>query len=161
VIRGLLVRSKELVEEDRVKMKIEVLGMGCPKCWATKKLIQGVIKDLQVEAELVEVSDLDEIVDRGVIATPAVFVDGKLKCNGWVPTKKEVEGWLLEKRVESKVQEPCACLYYAMEQAKMIKKPSSLYKLTCKDCGITFSSNVQKDYCFECEKKGETMKNGK
>ena len=135
-------------------MKIEVLGMGCPKCRATKKLIQGVIKDLQVDAEVVEVSDIDEIVGRGVMATPAVFVDGELKCMGRVPLKEDIEGWILGRAVNNKVEEPCACLYYAMEQAKMIKKEPSLYKLTCKGCGIEFSSNVQKDFCFDCEKKG-------
>jgi len=135
-------------------MKIEVLGMGCPKCRATKKLIQGVIKDLQVDAEVVEVSDIDEIVGRGVMATPAVFVDGKLKCMGRVPLKEDVEGWILGRAVNNKIEEPCSCLYYAMEQARMIKKEPSLYKLTCKGCGIEFSSNMKKDYCFECEKKG-------
>ena len=135
-------------------MKIEVLGMGCPKCRATKKLIRGVIRDLQVNAEVFEVSDIDEIVGRGVMATPAVFVDGELKCMGRVPLKEDVEGWILGRAVNNKMEEPCACLYYAMEQAKMIKKEPSLYKLTCKGCGIEFSSNVQKDFCFDCEKKG-------
>jgi len=134
-------------------MRIEVLGMGCSKCRATKKLIQGVIKDLQVDAEVVEVSDLDEIVDRGVMATPAVFMDGELKCTGRVPLKEEVEAWISGGTVTNKGKEPCSCLYYAMEQAKMIKKEPSLYRLICKDCGIAFSSNVQKDYCFECDKK--------
>jgi len=134
-------------------MRIEVLGMGCPKCRATKKLIQGVIKDLQVDAELVEISDIDEIVGRGVVATPAVFVDGELKCMGRVPLKEEVEAWFSGRTANNPVQEPCACLYYAMEQARMIKKAPSLYRLICKDCGIAFSSNVQKDYCFDCEKK--------
>jgi hypothetical protein len=36
----------------------------------------------------------------------------------------------------------------------MIKKEPLLYKLTCKGCGGSFSSNVQKEYCFDCEKKG-------
>jgi len=141
------------VEERRAKMKIEVLGIGCPKCRATKKLIQGVIKDLRIDAELVEVADINEMADRGVIATPAVFVDGELKCMGRVPQKEEVEAWFSGRTANNPVQEPCACIYYAMEQAKMIKKEPSLYRLICKDCGITFSSNVQKDYCFECEKK--------
>jgi hypothetical protein len=48
---------------------------------------------------------------------------------------------------------PCACLYYLQEQTRMTKKEQSLFKLTCKGCGITFSSNVEKDYCFDCEKK--------
>lgn len=134
-------------------MKIEVLGMGCSKCRATKKLIQGVIKDLQVDAGVFEVSDIDEIVGRGVMATPAVFVDGELKCMGRVPLKEDVEGWILGRTVNNKMEEPCACLYYLQEQVKMIKKEPSLYKLTCKGCGIEFSSNMKKDYCFDCEKR--------
>lgn len=134
-------------------MKIEVLGMGCPKCRATKKLLQGVIRDLQVDAEVVEVSDIDEIVGRGVMATPAVFVDGELKCMGRVPLKEDIEGWILGRAVNNKVEEPCAFLYYLQEQARMIKKEPSLYKLTCKGCGIEFSSNMRKEYCFDCEKR--------
>jgi len=134
-------------------MKIEVFGVGCAKCRATKKLITGVVQDLQVNAEVVLVSDFNEIVDRGVMATPAVFVDGELKCTGRVPSREDVKGWISGDPVQNKIEEPCACLYYLQEQAKMIKKEPSLYRLTCKECGIAFSSNVQKDYCFECERK--------
>lgn len=56
-------------------MKIEVLGPGCPRCEATKKLIQGVIQDLQVDAEVIPVYDIGEITERGVMATPAVFIE--------------------------------------------------------------------------------------
>lgn len=56
---------------------------------------------------------------------------------------------------EEKIEESCACLYYAMEQARMIKKEPSLYKLTCKGCGREFLSNMEKEYCFDCEKKRE------
>ena len=76
------------------KMKIEVLGSGCPRCRATKKLIERVIRDLQVDAEVVKVSDSDEIVYRGVMVTPAVFVDGEQKSAGRVPLRGEVEGWI-------------------------------------------------------------------
>lgn len=135
-------------------MKIEVFGVGCAKCKATKKLITEVIRDLQVDAEVVLVSDFNEIVDRGVMSTPAVFVDGELKCTGRVPLKEDVEGGISGRAVNKKIEEPCACLYYLQEQARMIKKkPYPLYKLTCKGCGIEFSSNVQNDYCFDCEKR--------
>jgi len=135
-------------------MKIEVFGVGCAKCKATKKLVTEVVQDLQVNAEVVLVSDFNEIVDRGVMATPAVFVDGELKCTGRVPVKEDVEGWISGRAVNNKIEEPCACLYYLQEQARMIKKEPSLYRLTCKECGTAFSSNVEKDYCFECENKG-------
>lgn len=142
---------------------IEILGAGCAKCRATKKVITRVIQELQLDAEVVEVNDLDEIIDRGVMVTPGVFLDGELKSTGRVPSKEDVEGWLSARSGNSEVAEvndtqqtegPCACLYYAMEQARMgKKKPYPLYTVTCKECGRSFSSNIQKDYCFDCEKK--------
>jgi small redox-active disulfide protein 2 len=75
-------------------MKIEVLGAGCAKCKATKKVITRVIRELQLDAEVVEVSDVAEMVNRGVMVTPGVFVDGKLKSTGKVPSKEDVAGWL-------------------------------------------------------------------
>lgn len=75
-------------------MKIEVLGAGCAKCRATKKVITRVIRELQLDAEVVEVEDLDEIIDRGVMVTPGVFVNGALKSTGRVPSKEDVVGWL-------------------------------------------------------------------
>ncbi len=135
-------------------MKIEVFGVGCAKCRATKKLIERAVRDLQTDAEVVAVSDINEIVDRGVMVTPAVFVDGELKSTGRVPSKGDVEGWISGRAVNNKTEAPCACLYYLQEQAKMSKKkPYPLYKVTCKGCGKEFSGNVQKDYCFDCEKK--------
>ena len=75
-------------------MKIEILGAGCAKCRATKKVITEVVKDLRVDAEIVEVNDLDEIIDRGVMLTPGVSVDGELKSTGRVPSKEDVAVWL-------------------------------------------------------------------
>jgi len=144
------------------RVKIEVLGAGCAKCRATKKAIERVIHELHVEVELIEVSDVNELIARGVMAPPAVFVDGVLKSTDHAPSRQEVERWLATSSEDSEVSEssstpaeaaPCSCLYYLQEQAKLIKKAPALYKLTCKGCGIAFSSNLQKDFCFECEKK--------
>jgi hypothetical protein len=105
--------------------------------------------------------EVDETDSRGVMVIPGVFVDGDRKSTGRVPSKEEIAGWSsarlgdseVTEAEDTKVEEPCACIYYLQAQAKMVKKEPSLYKLTCKECGISFSSNVQKDYCFDCEKK--------
>lgn len=145
-------------------MKIEVLGAGCAKCRATKKAIERVIHERHADVELIEIADVNELIARGVMAPPAVFVDGMLKSTDHLPSRQEVESWLAESSKDSEVSEspsapteaaPCSCLYYLQEQAKLIKKESSLYRLTCKGCGNQFSSNLQKEYCFECEKRGE------
>jgi small redox-active disulfide protein 2 len=75
-------------------MKIEVLGAGCPKCRATEKAIDEVAKELGASVEIVKITDMDEIINRGVMMTPAVFVDGKLRSMGKVPSRDEIREWL-------------------------------------------------------------------
>ncbi len=74
-------------------MKIEILGTGCGKCSKATKLIEEMIKEIGVEAEVEHITDLAEIVSRGVMRTPAVMVDGKKMCDGKVPSKKEIKAW--------------------------------------------------------------------
>jgi small redox-active disulfide protein 2 len=73
--------------------KIEILGTGCHKCQKTTELIEKEIKEAGVEAEIVKVKNLDEIVNRGVMMTPAVMVDGVLKCEGKIPAANEIKSW--------------------------------------------------------------------
>ncbi|MDI3548620.1 MAG: hypothetical protein PWR10_2272 [Halanaerobiales bacterium] len=73
--------------------KIEILGTGCPKCQKTTKLVEEAVKEAGVEAEVIHVTDLDEIVNRGVMMTPAVMMDGEIKCEGKVPSAKEIKSW--------------------------------------------------------------------
>ncbi len=72
-------------------MKVEVLGTGCAKCKRLTKNVETAIKDLGIEAELVKVDDITEIMDRGVMLTPALAVDGELKVSGRVADVKEIK----------------------------------------------------------------------
>jgi small redox-active disulfide protein 2 len=72
-------------------MKIEILGTGCPKCKATEKIVKKAVEELGIEAEIVKVEDLQEIIDRGVMMTPAVVVDDEVKIVGHTPSVEEVK----------------------------------------------------------------------
>ena len=72
-------------------MKIEILGTGCPKCKATEKVVRKVVEELGKDVEVVKVEDLQEIVDRGVMMTPAIVVDGEVKIVGHIPSIDEVK----------------------------------------------------------------------
>ncbi len=72
-------------------MKIEVFGTGCAKCKATKKNIEMALRENDYAADLLEVNEIDEIVERGVLMTPAVAIDGDVKISGRVPTQEEIE----------------------------------------------------------------------
>ncbi len=72
-------------------MKIEIFGSGCSKCKKTEKNVRKAIEELGVQAEIIKVEDLQEIVNRGIMMTPAVLVDGEAKIVGRVPTADELK----------------------------------------------------------------------
>jgi len=72
-------------------MKIEILGTGCPKCKATEKIVRQVVNELGKDVEVEKVEDLQQIIDRGVMMTPAVAVDGEVKIVGHVPSAEEIK----------------------------------------------------------------------
>jgi len=75
-------------------MKIEILGMGCPKCKKTVANAEQAVRELGVDAEIVKVEKIDEIMKYGVIMTPALVVDGEVKCAGKIPAVEEVKNWI-------------------------------------------------------------------
>lgn len=75
-------------------MIIKVMGPGCPKCAETAKIVREVIAEAGIEAVVEKVSEFREIAAHGVFSTPAVVIDGRIKCVGKVPTRQEVLAWL-------------------------------------------------------------------
>ena len=78
-------------------MKIEILGTGCPKCKKLSELTQKVIQELGISAEISKVTDINKIIDYGVMVTPALVIDGDVKVAGKIPSKKEITEWIEEK----------------------------------------------------------------
>jgi len=72
-------------------MKIEILGSGCAKCKSVEKLVRNIVEELGIQADIVKVEDLQEIVNRGIMMAPAVFIDGEAKIVGRVPTAGELK----------------------------------------------------------------------
>lgn len=71
-------------------MKVEIVGTGCRKCKATEKVIKEVVEELGIDADIVKVEGMQEIMERGVAITPSVVVDGDVKISGHVPSEDEV-----------------------------------------------------------------------
>ena len=71
-------------------MKIEVLGPGCPKCKTLAATTDAAAKKLGLDYELVKVTEIDKIIDYGVMVTPALVIDGAVAVSGKVPSEAEV-----------------------------------------------------------------------
>lgn len=63
-------------------MKIEILGTGCAKCKKLYENARQAVKDLDVNAEVVKVEDIQDIMNAGVMMIPALAVDGDVKSTG-------------------------------------------------------------------------------
>jgi len=75
-------------------MEIKVLGTGCPKCQATEKNVKEAVAETGVAANIEKVTGLMDIAKYGVFGTPAVVVDGEVKCVGKIPDKEEIKKWI-------------------------------------------------------------------
>jgi len=75
-------------------VKIEILGMGCPKCKKLYENAQAAVKELNVQAEVVKVEDIQKIMDYGLMSTPAIAIDGEVKAAGRISTPDEIKKWI-------------------------------------------------------------------
>jgi small redox-active disulfide protein 2 len=75
-------------------MKIQILGTGCAKCNQLTAATQAAADRLGLDYELEKITDFLRFADFGVMITPALVVDGKLKVAGKVPSDAELEKWL-------------------------------------------------------------------
>ena len=74
--------------------KIQVLGMGCPKCNKVAENAETAAKELGVEFEIEKIKDINVISGFGVMMTPALAIDGEVKVSGKVPTVDEIKKML-------------------------------------------------------------------
>jgi small redox-active disulfide protein 2 len=72
-------------------MKIQILGTGCPKCQKLTENTEAAAKELGMPYQLEKVKDIAQIMAFGVMMTPALAVDGKVKVAGRVPSVDEIK----------------------------------------------------------------------
>lgn len=75
-------------------MKIQILGTGCPKCKQLTQHAEEAVKDLGLDAEIVKVTQINDIMKFGVMVTPALAVDGQVKSAGKLLSVEEIKGLL-------------------------------------------------------------------
>jgi len=71
-------------------MEIKVLGPGCKNCRNLAKVVQDAVSELNIDARVEKVEDMDQIVQAGIMITPGLIINGKVKSTGKVPKKDAV-----------------------------------------------------------------------
>jgi small redox-active disulfide protein 2 len=79
-------------------MKIQILGTGCPKCKKLAEAAEAAARELGVQYELEKVTDIDRIMEFGVMMTPALAVDGNVLLVGKVGAVEEIKQLLVQSK---------------------------------------------------------------
>jgi small redox-active disulfide protein 2 len=77
-------------------MEIKILGTGCPKCKALEKLTREVVEANKIDAVIIKVDDIMDIMSYNVMMTPALVVNGNVEIKGRIPSAEEIKKILLK-----------------------------------------------------------------
>ncbi len=75
-------------------MNLKVLGTGCSNCKKLEVMTKELVSELNIEATVEKVEDIEEIMRTGVMSTPALLADGMVVLSGYVPSRKELTNFL-------------------------------------------------------------------
>ncbi|HNQ82129.1 MAG TPA: thioredoxin family protein [Bacteroidales bacterium] len=71
-------------------MEIKILGTGCPKCKSLEKMAREVVEHNNINATITKVEDIMDIMNYGVMSTPALVVNEKVEIKGRIPSAEEI-----------------------------------------------------------------------
>lgn len=79
-------------------MKIEIFGPGCHRCAELEKHVKKIVSELNIAADVEKVKDMSRIVDAGIMHTPGLRINGKVKSSGRIPKPDEIKKWISEEK---------------------------------------------------------------
>ena len=77
-------------------LTIKVLGSGCANCKRVEQIANKVVKEMSLEAEVIKVTDYNDIMAYNILSTPGLVVNEKVVCSGRIPTPAEVTTWVAD-----------------------------------------------------------------
>ena len=75
-------------------LTIKVLGSGCANCKRVEQIARKVITDMGIEADVIKVTDYNDIMAYNILSTPGLVINEKVVCSGRIPTPAEVTTWV-------------------------------------------------------------------
>ncbi|MGD0173480.1 MAG: thioredoxin family protein [Anaerolineales bacterium] len=77
-------------------LTIKILGSGCANCKRLEALARQAVEASGAPAEIIKVTQYEEIMKYPILSTPGLVINEKLVCAGRIPTSAEVAGWLTD-----------------------------------------------------------------
>ena len=77
-------------------MNIKILGIGCAKCIKLEELTKKAVIELNIDANVEKVWELDKIMGYGVMMTPGLVINEEVVAAGRIPTIEQIKQWIKE-----------------------------------------------------------------
>jgi len=77
-------------------LNIKILGIGCPKCRKLEEKVKVIVSANNINAEVEKVSNVNDMMKYGIMMTPGLVVNEKLKSNGSIPKDELILNWIKE-----------------------------------------------------------------
>ena len=75
-------------------LTIKVLGSGCANCKRVEQIVRKIITDMSLEAEVIKVTDYNDITAYNILSTPGLVINEKVVSYGRIPSPAEVTTWI-------------------------------------------------------------------
>jgi small redox-active disulfide protein 2 len=75
-------------------MEIKVLGPGCPNCAEVEKRVKNALAELGIAADVEKITDIRKMMSYGILATPGLVIDGRVKSSGRIPRIEDIKLWI-------------------------------------------------------------------
>jgi small redox-active disulfide protein 2 len=79
-------------------MDIKILGIGCPRCKEVEQRVFDTLSEMNVPANVEKVTDIKQFAQMGILSTPGLVINGKVKAQGKIPSKDEIKKWVEEEK---------------------------------------------------------------
>ena len=77
-------------------ISVKILGVGCSKCRTLEARVRDLISKNSLQAEVIKVEDIQEMMGYGIMMTPGLVINEKLKSSGIIPKEDQLLKWLKE-----------------------------------------------------------------
>jgi small redox-active disulfide protein 2 len=77
-------------------MIIKILGTGCPKCKKLEETVRNVAAKNNISADIQKVSQIEDIMKYGIMMTPGLVINEKVKSSGQIPSEEKILQYIKE-----------------------------------------------------------------
>ena len=77
-------------------MVIKILGVGCSRCRKLEQQVKDIVIEKNIETTIEKVTNIDDMMKYGIMTTPGLVINNKLKSSGILPKNEQILNWIEE-----------------------------------------------------------------